>query len=480
MRTQGHVPVRSLTHSHAFHSQPIGRQNRQGLLSGLWQRLRPPQAPVAQPSWLGQDRPAIPRLLDQSATPRHLAAPGTLAGVQGRWKAAVTVGAGAPLHPRGRRRGSFPAARPSRTPILPQPRARRSTLRAARASDVQAPGSARDLHTGREGSPGGPAPCSRQQVPARRRRRRSRPRGRASEERASPPPEGARRTAPPQPPCAPAAYVPRAPSEAPPAAHWRRGPPQCSPPPPRSPRLRAPPPARWPRLSGVPLLPALLPLRPPARPLRALPRCARRAAVISPGQRPGRGGSPPEAGGSGALCPVARRGRARQPGPPAGMQARAGPAGAQRGRRARGGGHRRAPGGAALWLLLLVQVGVQVSPARGPRPSPACAPPGLTRRRCLPQAPSCAVGPAAASPRSPSVRRPPGPTERPGWGPEGGKSAAGGWSVPRAARAPSAGGQGAARVPRRELARTGGGAASWPPSERLGGDSRQCLCFSPL
>ncbi|XP_036871418.2 A disintegrin and metalloproteinase with thrombospondin motifs 16 [Manis javanica] len=75
------------------------------------------------------------------------------------------------------------------------------------------------------------------------------------------------------------------------------------------------------------------------------------------------------------------------------MQARAGPAGAQRGRRARGGGHRRAPGGAALWLLLLVQAGVQ--------------------------APSCAVGPAAASPRSPSVRRPPGPTERPGWGPEG-------------------------------------------------------------
>ncbi|XP_010968665.3 A disintegrin and metalloproteinase with thrombospondin motifs 16 isoform X1 [Camelus bactrianus] len=69
------------------------------------------------------------------------------------------------------------------------------------------------------------------------------------------------------------------------------------------------------------------------------------------------------------------------------------PAGAQRRRRARGAKGSpamRVPGCAALWLLLLAQVGVQ-------------------------QAPVCAVGPAATSPGNPSVRRPPGPAERLGW-----------------------------------------------------------------
>uniref|UniRef100_A0A8D0QUA7 ADAM metallopeptidase with thrombospondin type 1 motif 16 n=1 Tax=Sus scrofa TaxID=9823 RepID=A0A8D0QUA7_PIG len=67
------------------------------------------------------------------------------------------------------------------------------------------------------------------------------------------------------------------------------------------------------------------------------------------------------------------------------------PAGAQRWRRARGergSPAMRAPGCTALWVLLLV--GVQ-------------------------QAPACAVGPAAASPGSPSVQRSPGPAEWPGW-----------------------------------------------------------------
>ncbi|XP_029075041.1 A disintegrin and metalloproteinase with thrombospondin motifs 16 [Monodon monoceros] len=69
------------------------------------------------------------------------------------------------------------------------------------------------------------------------------------------------------------------------------------------------------------------------------------------------------------------------------------PAGAQRRLRAQGAQGSPAmlaPGCAALCLLLLAQVGVQ-------------------------QAPACAVGPTAASPGSPSVRRPPGPAEWPGW-----------------------------------------------------------------
>nr|XP_023481639.1 A disintegrin and metalloproteinase with thrombospondin motifs 16 isoform X1 [Equus caballus] len=66
------------------------------------------------------------------------------------------------------------------------------------------------------------------------------------------------------------------------------------------------------------------------------------------------------------------------------------PAEAQRRQGARGGRAMRGPGCAAFWVLLLAQVGVQ-------------------------QAPACAVGPAAASPGSPSVRRPPGAAERPGW-----------------------------------------------------------------
>uniref|UniRef100_F1N7N4 ADAM metallopeptidase with thrombospondin type 1 motif 16 n=1 Tax=Bos taurus TaxID=9913 RepID=F1N7N4_BOVIN len=68
------------------------------------------------------------------------------------------------------------------------------------------------------------------------------------------------------------------------------------------------------------------------------------------------------------------------------------PAAAQRGRRTRGalgGRAMRVLGRAALWVLLLAQ------------------------------APACAVGPAAASPGSPSVRRPPGPAEWPGWGEKG-------------------------------------------------------------
>ncbi|KAM9680278.1 A disintegrin and metalloproteinase with thrombospondin motifs 16 [Dama dama] len=69
------------------------------------------------------------------------------------------------------------------------------------------------------------------------------------------------------------------------------------------------------------------------------------------------------------------------------------PAAAPRRRRARGPrGGWAVPvlGRAALWVLLLAQVGVQ--------------------------APACALGPSAASPESPSVRRPPGPAEWPGWG----------------------------------------------------------------
>ncbi|XP_043457395.1 A disintegrin and metalloproteinase with thrombospondin motifs 16 [Prionailurus bengalensis] len=75
------------------------------------------------------------------------------------------------------------------------------------------------------------------------------------------------------------------------------------------------------------------------------------------------------------------------------MEPRALPAGAQRGRRARGAGDgaaMRGPGRAALCALLLAQVAVQ-------------------------QAPACSVGPAAASPGSPSGRRPPGSAEWPAW-----------------------------------------------------------------
>lgn len=46
------------------------------------------------------------------------------------------------------------------------------------------------------------------------------------------------------------------------------------------------------------------------------------------------------------------------------------------------------------------------------------------------QAPACAVGPAAASPGSPSVQRSPGPAEWPGWVEKGGKSARGVESLP--------------------------------------------------
>ncbi|XP_053513388.1 A disintegrin and metalloproteinase with thrombospondin motifs 16 isoform X3 [Artibeus jamaicensis] len=70
------------------------------------------------------------------------------------------------------------------------------------------------------------------------------------------------------------------------------------------------------------------------------------------------------------------------------------PAGAllrHRARDARGSGALRSPGcAAALWVLLLAQVGVQ-------------------------KAPACALGPSAASPGSRSVQRPPGPAEWPAW-----------------------------------------------------------------
>ncbi|KAM7148838.1 A disintegrin and metalloproteinase with thrombospondin motifs 16 isoform 1-T1 [Molossus nigricans] len=69
------------------------------------------------------------------------------------------------------------------------------------------------------------------------------------------------------------------------------------------------------------------------------------------------------------------------------------PPGALLGRRARGArgsGAMWGPGCAALWVLLLAQVGVQQAPAR-------------------------ALRPAADSPGSPSVRRPPGPAEWPAW-----------------------------------------------------------------
>lgn len=108
------------------------------------------------------------------------------------------------------------------------------------------------------------------------------------------------------------------------------------------------------------------------------------------------------------------------------------PAAAQRGRRTRGAlGCRamRVLGRAALWVLLLAQVGVQVGPdgAGGvPRSPPRAAGSHRGLAAVFPQAPACAVGPAAASPGSPSVRRPPGPAEWPGWGEKGGKSARGG------------------------------------------------------
>lgn len=93
------------------------------------------------------------------------------------------------------------------------------------------------------------------------------------------------------------------------------------------------------------------------------------------------------------------------------------PTGTLRGRRAT-----RGPRCAALWLLLLAQVGVQVNPSQwgqGPPRLPSRSPPP---HRGVPavfhQAPACALGPAAASPGSSSVWRPPGPAEQ-----LGGKSA---------------------------------------------------------
>ncbi|XP_040486121.1 A disintegrin and metalloproteinase with thrombospondin motifs 16 [Ursus maritimus] len=96
------------------------------------------------------------------------------------------------------------------------------------------------------------------------------------------------------------------------------------------------------------------------------------------------------------------------------MERRVLPAGTQRGRRARdarGGPALRVPGCAALWVLLLAQVAVQVSPRwwgrEAPRLPSRC--PGLTELWPLFQeAPACSVGPAAASPGSSSVWRPPG------------------------------------------------------------------------
>lgn len=108
------------------------------------------------------------------------------------------------------------------------------------------------------------------------------------------------------------------------------------------------------------------------------------------------------------------------------------PAAAQRGRRARGalgGRAMRVLGRAALWVLLLAQVGVQVGPDGGggvPWSPPRAAGSHRGLDAVFPQAPACAVGPAAASPGSPSVRRPPGPAEWPGSGEEGGKFARGG------------------------------------------------------
>lgn len=100
------------------------------------------------------------------------------------------------------------------------------------------------------------------------------------------------------------------------------------------------------------------------------------------------------------------------------------PAGAPRGRRAM-----RGPGCAALWVLLLAQVCVQVSHGRwgqGPPRLPSrCPPPHRGVAAVFQQAPARAVGPAAASPGSSSVRRPPGAPERPGWVETSGKCARG-------------------------------------------------------
>lgn len=108
------------------------------------------------------------------------------------------------------------------------------------------------------------------------------------------------------------------------------------------------------------------------------------------------------------------------------MERRVLPAGTQRGRRARdarGGPALRVSGCAALWVLLLAQVAVQVSPRwwgrEAPRLPSRC--PGLTELWPLFQeAPACSVGPAAASPGSSSVWRPPGSAD---WMEKGGKSA---------------------------------------------------------
>ncbi|TKC46281.1 hypothetical protein EI555_005775, partial [Monodon monoceros] len=125
-------------------------------------------------------------------------------------------------------------------------------------------------------------------------------------------------------------------------------------------------------------------------------------AARSRSNNPGAGGAVTagivlRAGRAGPRCPLARsRGwvASAAPGPceRPWMEPCVLPAGAQRRLRAQGAQGSPAmlaPGCAALCLLLLAQVGVQ--------------------------APACAVGPTAASPGSPSVRRPPGPAEWPGW-----------------------------------------------------------------
>jgi hypothetical protein len=102
--------------------------------------------------------------------------------------------------------------------------------------------------------------------------------------------------------------------------------------------------------------------------------------------------------------------------------------GAQRRRRARVVPAMRARGCAALWALLLAQVGpAQVSPVPPtPRPSRR-SPPALPASHrgvaaVFQQAPACAPGPAAAAPGSPRVPHPLSSAEQPGWLEKGGKS----------------------------------------------------------
>lgn len=192
--------------------------------------------------------------------------------------------------------------------------------------------------------------------------------------------------------------------------------------------------------------PACFPTPPPVLPrcgrvLRHRPRCRVRhsapRAVRSHSNNPAqaaesRRGSLLRSSWISPGCPLVRCQAAGQPGRPKRPRMKwcAFPAGAllrRRARGARGSGALQGPGCAALWVLLLAQVGVQVSPRQRGRGSPRL--PWLSHQShrgvaaVFQKAPACASGPSAASAGSPSVRRPPSPTEWSAWVEKGGKSA---------------------------------------------------------